>query len=394
MPMPGARNKCCLSGPVCSSPPSTSRSNRVPARRFNPTISLTRAVPVSFIDPDLGRTRRSRARTSRTSSPRFTTDPGRITRPVLTPAMATAREQVRAWMHEAGLETREDALGNLAGRRGEAPLVIGSHLDSVADAGRYDGILGILVGLELAETTDVPLEVVAFADEDGLRFGSLYLGSRAFVGEPIDLSVSDAHGVTLGDALAGELGPPLFDPATRAYLEVHIEQGPVLEAEGFPLGVVTAIAGQSRFKLVFAGRAGHAGTVPMDLRHDARGRRRRVRARRRARRARRAGPGRDRRRAADPQRRRQRDPGPRRGDARAPPRRRRRPRPCGRRAARRDRRDRRAPRRAGDVVDGPRAARDPLHARRPDGRGRREDRRGGARAPERRRPRRRHDGRA
>ena len=172
-------------------------------------------------------------------------------------------------MHEAGLETREDALGNLAGRRGEAPLVIGSHLDSVADAGRYDGILGILVGLELAETTDVPLEVVAFADEDGLRFGSLYLGSRAFVGEPIDLSVSDAHGVTLGDALAGELGPPLYDPATRAYLEVHIEQGPVLEAEGFPLGVVTAIAGQSRFKLVFAGRAGHAGTVPMDLRHDA-----------------------------------------------------------------------------------------------------------------------------
>ncbi len=200
---------------------------------------------------------------------KHTADPGRITRPVLTPAMATAREQVRAWMHEAGLETREDALGNLAGRRGEAPLVIGSHLDSVADAGRYDGILGILVGLELAETTDVPLEVVAFADEDGLRFGSLYLGSRAFVGEPIDLSVSDAHGVTLGDALAGELGPPLYDPATRAYLEVHIEQGPVLEAEGFPLGVVTAIAGQSRFKLVFAGRAGHAGTVPMDLRHDA-----------------------------------------------------------------------------------------------------------------------------
>jgi hydantoinase/carbamoylase family amidase len=199
----------------------------------------------------------------------FTSEPGRITRPLLTPALAGASARVAGWMREAGLETRSDALGNLAGRRGEAPVVLGSHLDSVADAGRYDGVLGILVGLEVARASEVPIEVVAFADEDGLRFQSIYLGSRVFVGEPIDLSVRDADGVTLGAALDGALGPPLHAPPVRGYLEVHIEQGPVLEAEGLPLGVVTAIAGQSRFNLAFAGHAGHAGTTPMHLRRDA-----------------------------------------------------------------------------------------------------------------------------
>jgi hydantoinase/carbamoylase family amidase len=200
-----------------------------------------------------------------------TEEPGRITRPLATPALADARARVREWMRAAGLETREDALGNLSGRRGDAPLLMGSHLDSVADAGRYDGVLGILVALEVAHATDVALEVVAFADEDGLRFKSRYLGSRAFVGtlEAADLGLRDAQGVTLRDAI-GELGStPLYDPATRAYFEVHIEQGPVREAEGLPLGVVTAIAGQSHARLSFTGRAGHAGTTPMHLRRDA-----------------------------------------------------------------------------------------------------------------------------
>jgi allantoate deiminase len=202
----------------------------------------------------------------------FTEEPGRITRPLLTPAMADAKARVREWMQGAGLETREDALGNLAGRRGDPGLVIGSHLDSVADAGRYDGVLGVLAGLAIAEALpDAPLEVVAFADEDGLRFQSIYLGSRAFVGEltPQELDLCDASGVTLREAIGTELGPPLYSPATRAYFEIHIEQGPVLESEGLPLGVVTAIAGQSRFNLVFQGHAGHAGTTPMDLRRDA-----------------------------------------------------------------------------------------------------------------------------
>jgi allantoate deiminase len=199
-------------------------------------------------------------------------EPGRITRPLLTPSMTDARARVREWMRAAGLETREDALGNLAGRRGEPGLVIGSHLDSVADAGRYDGILGILVGIAIAEALPgVPLEVVAFADEDGLRFQSIYLGSRAFIGELSrqELALRDSSGVTLREAIGTQPGPPLYEPATRAYFEVHIEQGPVLESEGLPLGVVTAIAGQSRFNLVFHGHAGHAGTTPMDLRRDA-----------------------------------------------------------------------------------------------------------------------------
>ena len=204
----------------------------------------------------------------------FTEEPGRITRPLATPSLAAAMARLREWMEAAGMQTRSDALGNLAGRRGGAgPVVMmGSHLDSVADAGRYDGILGVLVGLAVVEALedDVPIELVAFADEEGLRFQSTFLGSRAFVGrlEPGELDLRDADGVTLGAALGRPLGPPLYEGA-RAYFEVHIEQGPVLEAAGLPLGVVTAIAGQSRFNLAFEGHAGHAGTTPMDLRRDA-----------------------------------------------------------------------------------------------------------------------------
>jgi allantoate deiminase len=201
----------------------------------------------------------------------FSEEPGRITRPVATPALAGARARVREWMRDAGLETREDGVGNLSGRRGGATLLMGSHLDSVADAGRYDGVLGILVALEVAHATDAGLEVVAFADEDGLRFKSRYLGSRAFVGElgEADFALRDAQGMTLREAIDGPVGPPLLDPAVRVYFEVHIEQGPVLEAEGLALGVVSAIAGQSHARLSFTGRAGHAGTTPMHLRRDA-----------------------------------------------------------------------------------------------------------------------------
>jgi allantoate deiminase len=210
----------------------------------------------------------------------FTEEPGRITRPLASPALAAAMERVREWMEAAGLATRRDALGNLAGRgagRGPGTVVIGSHLDSVADAGRYDGILGVLVGLAVAEAVgELPLalEVVAFADEEGLRFQSTFLGSRAFVGRlaPAELALRDPDGVTLGEAIgAAEPGPALVPEDIRAYFEVHIEQGPVLEAAGHPLGVVTAIAGQSRFNLAFDGHAGHAGTTPMRLRRDALG---------------------------------------------------------------------------------------------------------------------------
>jgi hydantoinase/carbamoylase family amidase len=203
----------------------------------------------------------------------FTAEPGRITRPVATPAMAGALARVREWMQEAGLVTRSDPLGNLAGRRGAGPpLVIGSHVDSVADAGRYDGVLGVLVGIEVAAATDVPLEVVAFADEDGLRFRSAFLGSRGYLGRltPADLALRDEAGVSVAEALGvAAPWPGIAPPEIRAYYEVHIEQGPVLDAAGLPLGVVTAIAGQTGAAVAFAGRAGHAGTTPMDLRRDA-----------------------------------------------------------------------------------------------------------------------------
>jgi allantoate deiminase len=202
-----------------------------------------------------------------------TAEPGRITRPVATPAMAEALARVRAWMDEAGLETRSDPLGNVAGRRGAGPpLVIGSHVDTVDDAGRYDGVLGVLVGIEVAAATDVPLEVVAFADEDALRFRSRFLGSRAYLGRltPADLALRDGDGITVAEALGvAEPWPGMAPRDIRAYLEVHIEQGPILDAEGLPLGVVTAIAGQTAAAVAFAGRAGHAGTTPMDRRRDA-----------------------------------------------------------------------------------------------------------------------------
>jgi allantoate deiminase len=191
----------------------------------------------------------------------FTEEPGRITRPLATPALEGAMERVRAWMEEAGLATRRDALGNLAGRLegGPGTVLLGSHLDSVADAGRYDGVLGVLIALECVQELPLSLEIAAFADEEGLRFGTTYLGSRAYLGRLTE------HDVALAGAVPGKLAPDDL----RAYFEVHIEQGPVLEAAGVPLGVVTAIAGQSRFELAFEGMAGHAGTTPMELRRDA-----------------------------------------------------------------------------------------------------------------------------
>src|SRR3954468_17669692 len=203
----------------------------------------------------------------------FSEEPGAITRPLGPPPLAGATGRGGEWMEAAGLETRSDPLGNLAGRRGSGAIVIGSHLDSVADAGRYDGVLGVLAGIAVAEALpDAPLEIVAFADEDGLRFQSSFLGSRAYLGRltPEDFALRDGADVTLAEAIgAAEPWPPLAPEAIRAYLEVHIEQGPVLDAEGLPLGVVTAIAGQTHARLGFAGRAGHAGTTPMGLRRDA-----------------------------------------------------------------------------------------------------------------------------
>jgi allantoate deiminase len=200
---------------------------------------------------------------------RISEEPGRLTRRFGTEAMRRANELVGGWMREAGLTTREDAVRNLIGRRGEGPVtMVGSHLDTVVDAGRYDGPLGVLVALEAVERVPCSIEVVGFADEEGVRFGTAYLGSSAMTGrfDPAWLELRDGEGVRLGD-LVHEPGPPRED--VIGYAEVHIEQGPVLERLGEPVGVVTAIAGQSHAEVTFTGEAGHAGTVPMDARRDA-----------------------------------------------------------------------------------------------------------------------------
>jgi allantoate deiminase len=220
----------------------------------------------------------------------FSEEEGRLTRRFATPALRQAGDAVREWMEAAGMETRRDAIGNLVGRLGGAgrrTLLMGSHLDTVPDAGRYDGALGVLVAigcLEQLRDQGRPLpysvEVLAFADEEGVRFGTGYLGSSVVAGcfDTADLERRDSDSVTLADAVRAFGGDP--DGVARAgreradligYYEVHIEQGPLLEAEGVPLGVVTAIAGQTRGRIVFTGEAGHAGTVPMALRRDALG---------------------------------------------------------------------------------------------------------------------------
>lgn len=217
-----------------------------------------------------------------------TEEPGRITRPYGTPAWRCAIDLVAVWMKEAGLQVTVDAVGNVRGRlRGAEPgaptLLLGSHVDSVRDAGRYDGPLGVMVAIAVAaelSSGQMPfaLEVVAFADEEGLRFRTHYLGSRVLAGafDTAELALTDGAGVTLADAVRAAGGDPAALPkagwaggALLGYCEVHIEQGPTLERLGLPVGVVTAIAGQTHAFLSLRGLAGHAGTVPMSGRRDA-----------------------------------------------------------------------------------------------------------------------------
>lgn len=202
----------------------------------------------------------------------------------------TAKDLVTSWMEEAGLAVREDAAANLMGRREgrnpEAPVVlVGSHVDSVYDGGDFDGPLGVISAIETLHLmrdegveTEHPIEVVAFTDEEGARFSFGMIGSRAMAGTlaPEHLENRDADGVSIAEAMReGGLDPESIGDAARdegsvrAYVELHIEQGRVLESEDLSVGVVTGIAGPAWFKLVFTGEAGHAGTSPMGLRKDA-----------------------------------------------------------------------------------------------------------------------------
>jgi allantoate deiminase len=212
---------------------------------------------------------------------------GRTTRTYLSQPMKDVHRILSARMADAGLETSVDAVGNLHGlltalERNAPRLIIGSHLDTVPDAGAFDGVLGVVLAIQLAASLQarcqaLSIEVIGFSEEEGVRFATPFIGSRALVGslDDADLDLRDRQGCSLQDAIRdfglepADLAKPRLSDGAIGYLEFHIEQGPVLESLGYPLGVVTAIAGQSRLELVFRGKANHAGTTPMNLRHDA-----------------------------------------------------------------------------------------------------------------------------
>ena len=240
------------------------------------------------LTPDLGE--RPVARCNVLGAVPFSEDHEFLNRPYLTESHRKTLEMVRMWMTAAGMSVRLDPLGNLIGRydgtQANAPaLLIGSHIDTVKDGGRYDGALGVMLGIECVEQLHLAgrrlpfaIEVIAFGDEEGSRFPASMLCSRG-IAQPIGpeaLDLEDAQGVSLRQALMDfGLDPTDIAKAARkpgevlAYIEAHIEQGPVLEAKNLAIGVVTGIAAQLRLKARFIGVAGHAGTSPMGLRKDA-----------------------------------------------------------------------------------------------------------------------------
>lgn len=214
---------------------------------------------------------------------------GGVTRLSFTPEERAAKDLVRGFMEEAGLSVREDEAGNLIGRKEgrnpQAPVVlVGSHLDSVFNGGNFDGPLGVLAGVEVLQTmneqgvtTEHPIEVIAFTDEEGARFSYGMIGSRAIAGllKREELEHRDKDGISIAEAMrASGLDPDAVGRAARpkgsvkAYVELHIEQGKVLESRGLSVGVVSGVAGPLWLKFVLEGEAGHAGATPMALRRD------------------------------------------------------------------------------------------------------------------------------
>jgi allantoate deiminase len=213
--------------------------------------------------------------------------PGEITRLFLMPPMHEVHALLRGWMEAAGMTVRVDAIGNVRGFwpglvPGSPRLLIGSHLDTVPNAGAFDGILGVVLGVAIVEELrgellPFAIEVIGFSEEEGVRFSKPFLGSLALVGklDADTLARTDRSGISVRQAIDDYGLNPTRLPAAAlaneafAYLEFHIEQGPVLESESTALGVVEALVGQTRMQLIFAGQANHAGTTPMHLRHDA-----------------------------------------------------------------------------------------------------------------------------
>lgn len=214
-------------------------------------------------------------------------EPTRITRRYLTPPVHEVHTILRGRMESLDMPVQVDAAGNLRGLWRPAGaqtkrLVLGSHIDTVPNAGAFDGVLGVAVALEWVDLArelklPLPIEVIAFSEEEGVRFGVPFLGSRAVAGrfDPALLTLKDAAGVTMEEAIRafgldpGEIGDAALGPDVAGFIEVHVEQGPVLDAEGLSVAAVSGIVGQTRLLLEFGGAANHAGTTPMHLRHDA-----------------------------------------------------------------------------------------------------------------------------
>jgi allantoate deiminase len=214
-------------------------------------------------------------------------EPERITRRFLTAPMRDVHAYLRRRMEALGMATSIDAAGNLHGlwrpaRAQNKRLLMGSHIDTVPDAGAFDGVLGVTLALEWVELAqdlelELAIEVIAFSDEEGMRYSVPFLGSRAVAG-CFDLNLlanEDAEGVRMDDAIRAfgldpaKIGEAALDKDVLGFVEIHIEQGPVLEADGLSVAAVSAIAGQTRLNLSFSGQANHAGTTPMRLRRDA-----------------------------------------------------------------------------------------------------------------------------
>ncbi|MBY6270035.1 allantoate amidohydrolase [Parageobacillus thermoglucosidasius] len=213
-----------------------------------------------------------------------------VTRLSFSPESEKANSLVARWMEEAGMDVRKDQMNNIIGRyegkNCDAPaLLVGSHLDSVVEAGKYDGVLGVVAAIEVVHTLhsngirpSYPIEVIGFSDEEGARFHTTLLGSRAMAGHlrSEELFVKDDHGTTLAEAMERiGMNPYRYREAVRdprtilGYIELHIEQGPILEQIGQACGAVSGIAGQSRYTFRIDGKSGHAGTVPVKWRKDA-----------------------------------------------------------------------------------------------------------------------------
>jgi allantoate deiminase len=217
----------------------------------------------------------------------YSEQPGVTTRTFLSPPMREVHAHLGGWMKRVGMTVGVDAVGNLRGvypaaNAGMRRLLIGSHLDTVPNAGAFDGVLGVVLGVALVELLGgdrcpFSIEVVGFSEEEGVRYGVPFIGSRALAGTIDDelLDRTDASGATVRDAIGAygldlaRLGDARCADGAIGYLEMHLEQGPVLDRLDLPVGVVDAIAGQSRLEVAFAGVAAHAGTTPMNARHDA-----------------------------------------------------------------------------------------------------------------------------